>query len=54
MKTRSLMKVAVVTITLNAAVVAHSANAGTRVKPPVGGTDITIAWYQPVLDFFKF
>lgn len=53
MKIKTASKALVVTLFLATTVIAFSSNAGTRQKPPVATTDISV-WYQPVLDFFNF
>lgn len=53
MKTKAFAKTMIVTVFLTTTIIATSSHAGTRQKPPVASTDVA-AWYQPVLDFFKF
>lgn len=54
MKPNSTTKVIIMSLFLTTAAVSTSAQAGSRVKPPVADTALNVAWYQPVLEFFKF
>lgn len=54
MKTNTTTKAICVSILLTSAVIANSAQASTKVKPPTAQAFVQVAWYQPVLDFFSF
>ncbi|WJG08333.1 hypothetical protein [Aliiglaciecola sp. LCG003] len=53
MKTNTYVKAAAITLLLSSTMMATSAQAGSKVKPPAADPIVeTTTWYAPVLAFF--